>query len=275
MKLACVSPVVPGASLTQKAQLLRDCGYDGISVFLEWETWGKTLEHELLTLEKRTGVVPCEVVFSGPLYGHLMDRDEEISASAMKMYREAARLCGQLGAVTELEYSYGLVSELPMFHPYQRMSEKDWDRFLNVYRNVLEPVAGTDGRVLLEPINRYEAPYLNCVDHCVEVMEALGADNGGLLLDFFHLSIEEADIAASVQKAGPYIRHVHMADSNRLPPGYGHTDWHSALSAMRQAGYRGFCVLECAFHGEIRDLLRRTRRYLNQLERQIEEELGN
>jgi sugar phosphate isomerase/epimerase len=73
--------------------------------------------------------------------------------------------------------------------------------------------------------------------------------------DFFHMSIEEADIAASLRAAREYLVHVHLADSNRLQPGAGHTDFAGAFGALRDMSFDGYMVMECGIRGDPREVL--------------------
>ena len=95
-------------------------------------------------------------------------------------------------------------------------------------------------RLALEPINRYETSLINTVDEGLALIEQVAAPNFGLLLDTFHMNIEEPSIEESIRKAGPHIFHFHVADSNRWYPGAGHLDFESILSALVDTGYRGF-----------------------------------
>jgi len=72
------------------------------------------------------------------------------------------------------------------------------------------------------------------------LIEAVGADNFGLLLDTFHMNIEEPSIEESIRQAGNRIFHFHVADSNRWYPGAGHLDFRSILSTLKDIGYQGF-----------------------------------
>ena len=99
-------------------------------------------------------------------------------------------------------------------------------------------------RLALEPINRYETPLVNTVDQGLELIDRVGAGNLGLLLDTFHMNIEEPSIEASIRRAGDRIFHFHAADSNRWHPGAGHLDFHGALNALNEAGYGGFVSFE-------------------------------
>lgn len=98
--------------------------------------------------------------------------------------------------------------------------------------------------LVLEPINRYETNFINSVEEGLLLLEEIGADNFKLLLDTFHLNIEERDISQSIFKAGDKIGYIHFADSNRLAPGQGHINYVAVLKALMATGYRGFLTAE-------------------------------
>ena len=95
-------------------------------------------------------------------------------------------------------------------------------------------------RLALEPINRYETTLINTVAQGLGLIERVGHDNFGLLLDTFHMNIEEQDIQASIRQCGQHIFHFHVADSNRWYPGAGHLDFHSILKTLFGSGYPGW-----------------------------------
>lgn len=95
-------------------------------------------------------------------------------------------------------------------------------------------------RLALEPINRYETTLVNSVAQGMALIDRVGADNFGLLLDTFHMNIEEPDILQSISTCGDRIFHFHVADSNRWYPGAGHLDFSGILSRLQSTGYDGF-----------------------------------
>ena len=95
-------------------------------------------------------------------------------------------------------------------------------------------------RLALEPINRYETTLINNVEQGMDLIERVGADNFGLLLDTYHMNIEEPSIETSIRKCGKRIFHFHLADSNRWYPGAGHINFQSILTALKDTGYQGF-----------------------------------
>ncbi len=95
-------------------------------------------------------------------------------------------------------------------------------------------------RLALEPINRYETTLINTCTEGLELIRQVGAENFGLLLDTFHMNIEEPGIEAAITGCGEHIFHFHVADSNRWPPGAGHLDFSSILKALENTGYPGW-----------------------------------
>ncbi|MBN1660650.1 MAG: sugar phosphate isomerase/epimerase [Anaerolineae bacterium] len=95
-------------------------------------------------------------------------------------------------------------------------------------------------RLALEPICRYETTLINNVAQGLDLVARVGATNMGLLLDTFHMNIEEPVIEESIRAAGDRIFHFHVADSNRWHPGAGHLDFRSILDALYATGYQGY-----------------------------------
>ena len=81
---------------------------------------------------------------------------------------------------------------------------------------------------------------LNSVEEGLEFIDKVGAENLGMLLDTFHMNIEEPSIERSITLAGDKIFHFHYADSNRLYPGAGHLNFVSILDALYSTGYSGY-----------------------------------
>ncbi|MFH1538346.1 MAG: sugar phosphate isomerase/epimerase family protein, partial [bacterium] len=98
--------------------------------------------------------------------------------------------------------------------------------------------------LVVEPINRYETGFINRVDDCLALLDRLGRPACRVLLDTFHMNIEEPSIHDSIAKAGGRIGHVHVADSNRWYPGAGHLDFPEILRALKKTGYSGFLSAE-------------------------------
>ncbi len=125
-----------------------------------------------------------------------------------------------------------------------REGEESAANFLTAME-ILAAHAGSLGQTLLiEPLNRYETNNLTSVAKGVELVAGLKAKNVRLLLDLFHMNIEEQDMAGAIRLAGSHLGHVHLADSNRRAAGFGHTDFKPIFAALREVGYAGYLSAE-------------------------------
>ena len=130
----------------------------------------------------------------------------------------------------------------------QGRADKDRNETLALFREAIEelaPLAARKNQILLiEPLNRYETNLFNSVQQSLEFLSTLKAQNVRLLLDLFHMNIEEQNVAQSIRLAGPSIGHVHLADSNRRAAGFGHTDFRPIIWALRDVRYSGYLSAE-------------------------------
>jgi sugar phosphate isomerase/epimerase len=96
----------------------------------------------------------------------------------------------------------------------------------------------------VEPGNRYETDFLHTVAETLDFLADVNLPSVRLMLDTFHMNIEEVSIADAIRRAGPHLAHVHFADSNRRAPGWGHLDFYAVVEALREVGYSRAVGLE-------------------------------
>jgi sugar phosphate isomerase/epimerase len=101
----------------------------------------------------------------------------------------------------------------------------------------------------IEVLNRYESHLLNTAEEAVRFVEEVGAPNVGLLLDTYHMNIEEAGLGNAIRAAGGHLALFHAADSNRQAVGRGHTDFAGAMCTLKDIGYNGSIIVECTASG--------------------------
>ena len=101
-------------------------------------------------------------------------------------------------------------------------------------------------RIAVEAANRYELDFINTAAEGVAFIGALGHEAVGLLLDTFHMNIEESSWESAIGRAGAagVLWHVHIGDNNRQPPGRGMIDFRRVVAALAAAGYRGYLSAE-------------------------------
>lgn len=109
---------------------------------------------------------------------------------------------------------------------------------------VAEYAAGNGVRLALEPLNRFETSLINTVEQAIEVVDMVGSPALGLLLDTFHMNVEERDIPDSIRAAGGRVYHFHACANDRGAPGADHLDWDGIALALRDVGYGGAVAIE-------------------------------
>lgn len=119
--------------------------------------------------------------------------------------------------------------------------------------------------LLLEPINRYETNFINSAQDGLELIEGIGDLGVKLLLDTFHMNIEEVDPCSTIRTAGARLGYLHFADSNRLAPGQGHIDFPTLLQTLAEIGYGGFISAEILPFPDDATALAQTADYLRSL----------
>lgn len=96
----------------------------------------------------------------------------------------------------------------------------------------------------LEPLNRFETDIVCSVAQGIEVVDAVSSRALGLLLDTFHMNMEESSLPDAIRAAGSRIVHFQANENHRGFPGTGHVDWTQVMHALHQVAYRGPISLE-------------------------------
>ncbi len=115
-------------------------------------------------------------------------------------------------------------------------------------------VASAEGVTLaLEPLNRFETFMLNTVQDGVRLMNAVDQPSVGLLLDTFHMHIEEKSTPDAIRRAAMHIKHFHCSENDRGAVGSGQVDWTGTFQALADVQYSGWLVVE-SFNAVIPEL---------------------
>lgn len=99
-------------------------------------------------------------------------------------------------------------------------------------------------RLALEPLNRFETDIANTTRHGIDIVDAVGSPALGLLLDTFHMNMEDADLGDAIRAAGRRVVHFQANENHRGFVGTGHVDWRHVARALADIGYDGPITLE-------------------------------
>ena len=98
--------------------------------------------------------------------------------------------------------------------------------------------------LLVEPLNRYNTPFCSSAKDAFVIANKVNHDNFGLLLDTFHMNIEEDSFEDTILKSRKLLGHMHLADNNRKMPGYAHINFQSIMRSLFSIGYNGYASFE-------------------------------
>jgi sugar phosphate isomerase/epimerase len=189
----------------------------------------------------------------------LLDPDPGTRIAAVERDRERLELARQLGAMG--------VIEVPTFGPCrfdQGTDHRLEDDLLVEGLQKLAPEVGRTGvKILLEPLTRKETHYMNLQSHGARIIERVGAPGFALLSDFYHMQMEEDDVAGTLERFGEHTAYVHMADGEeRTEPGSLPFDYRPGFRALKSWGYSGWLTVESGATDRPEAALARAREYV-------------
>ena len=242
MKLSIVLSTQPAqfqaatfkGDLETNLHLIAALGYDGVELALRDPKLVDLEELERLT---RECILSVSAIGTGQAWGEeglsFTDPDHQVRRAAIERIKSHFPCAARFGAIIIVGLIRGIVK--PGVDPTRAM---DW--LVESLRECSAAARPHGIRLALEPINRYETTLINNAAQGLELIDRVGTDNFGLLLDTFHMNIEEPSIEVSIRQCGAHIFHFHVADSNRRYPGAGHLDFKSILNELFAVGYQGY-----------------------------------
>lgn len=225
--------------LATLAPKIRDWGFDLIELPVEQPgDWDPARTADLLA-SLGLGASVCAVMPPGR---DLLVDDPDVIAATQDYLRGCIDAAVTVGSQVVAGPIYAAVGR---FWPLtDREREAEIEKVVERLRPVAE-VAGERGvRLAIEPLNRFETSFLNTTEQALAVVERLGPPACGLLLDTFHMGIEEKDLAAAIRLAGNHLAHFHACGSDRGSPGADHLDWPAIADALEAIGYDGAICIE-------------------------------
>jgi len=137
----------------------------------------------------------------------------------------------------------------PLYAPVGRtghLADRAGDirRLVQNLRPVAEYAGEHDVRLGVEPRNRFETRLINTAEQAIDVVDQVDSPACGILLDTFHMNIEEKSPPDAIRAVGPRLVHFHACGTDRGAPGSDHTDWNAIAGALRDTQYDGAMVIE-------------------------------
>ncbi len=122
--------------------------------------------------------------------------------------------------------------------------KKQWETVVGHLRTLSEYAQGRGVKLAIEPLNRYETDFINTAEQAVKMIADVNHPALVILLDSYHMNIEEKDPAGAILLAGDKLGHFHACGCDRGAPGRDQINWPRIVAALKQIDYNGSVVIE-------------------------------
>lgn len=161
------------------------------------------------------------------------------------------KICNQLGAAFLAGPMYSAVGKARLVSKEQRKIE--WERAVVNLRKVCLIAHDMGLSIALEPLNRFESDLINTAEDVMKLIAEIDHPSAKVLLDAFHMNIEEPDIEKAILLAGEKLAHVQVSENYRGTPGTGQTRWDALRKGLQAIDYSGVVSIE-SFTPEVKEL---------------------
>jgi len=237
MKYGVCNWIFGAEDLASTAAFLAETGFDGV------ELEGGLRRYQADEVNKILGDHGLAVLSLTPEDVDLAHPEATIRREALDYYLRLLDFAAAVG--TPVVSCHGAVGRIRALADH----EEEYQYFITGVRHIAARAGELELRLAMEVLNRYESHLLNTATQALEFVKQVDSPHVGILLDAYHMNIEEADPAGAISDAGGRLFLFHAADSNRQAVGRGHTDFLALTRALRRVGYTGDVVLECTAAG--------------------------
>ena len=178
---------------------------------------------------------------------NLVTTDSRLRLAAQNYVKKCVTLCHDLGGKT---FNICLFSDEPLisdgnhkFLPVE-MKRKLISSLVRPLRELAEYASDYGIDLVIEPLNRYSTPICTSSEDAKYIVNQLNHENMGIMLDTFHMNIEEDSIYETILVTSSLLRHIHVSDNNRKMPGFAHIDFDEVVRALKKIKYSKFITFE-------------------------------
>jgi D-psicose/D-tagatose/L-ribulose 3-epimerase len=238
------------AELEKLAPRVAEMGFDWIEAPLE--SIGDLDHKRGADIVRRHGLGVSACAAMGP-DRDLIHPDVAIRKNGMAYLRQAIEATHALGGTNLVGPLYAAVGRTWQQTPAERARDLD---VLVKNLGELARYAGDYGVILcVEPLNRFETSFINLAEQAIEVVDRVDHPNCQVMLDTFHMNIEEKSLGNAIRAAGKRLRHVHACENDRGAPGSGNVTWNEVAQALKDIKYDGPVVIE-SFTSKVKSIAR-------------------
>ena len=224
--------------LAESFRALAELGYDGVE-FMTLNPSVLSVE-EIKRLEEAYGL-KVVLVCTGEIFGQLglsyTDPDAERRAEALRRTKEIIDFAAALNAKINIGRIRG---------QYRReLTKEETETYaVEAFRTIADYAAPKGVDIALESVTIMQTNFINTLAEAAAMVDRVDRSNFRLMMDVFHLNLEEKDLFAAIRRYSDYNIHVHLADNNRRYPGHCGLDFEKILRTFHETGYDGAFTTE-------------------------------
>ena len=227
---------------------IKSMGYDAVEIPVEYpeKINAKKVKEEL----ERNGLdaIVCGAFGSSR---DLTNDDPAVHENCFNYIIQCLDLCNEWNAKFLAGPMYSAVGKARMVSAEQRKIE--WERAVSNIHKVSKLAHERSLEIALEPLNRFESDLINTAEDVMRLIKDVNHPAAKVLLDGFHMAIEERDLEKAITSVGDKLIHVQVSENYRGTPGTGQTPWESFKRGLTKINYQGVVSIE-SFTPEIKEL---------------------
>lgn len=232
------------------APKVKGMGFDRIEIPLESLDDLDPVRGRAIIAANGLGVSTCAAM--GP-DRDLVHPDAAIQENGMAYIRGCIDATAGLGATNLVGPIYSAVGRTWQATPDERARDID---LLVKNLGTLARYAGDQGVVIcIEPLNRFETSLINLATQAIEVVDRVDHPSCKIMLDTFHMNVEEKSLGNAIRAVGPRLHHFHACENDRGAPGSGNVTWQDVKQGLADIGYDGPVVIE-SFTAKVKSIAR-------------------
>ena len=230
-----------GSEPLQFVQRAKKCGFDILEVNAPKVTRMSDSERDVL--KGAVADAGLKLTYSIGMKGDmdLVSEDPATRKQGVTFLQEVTRAMKYMGGTILAGINYSS-------WPRQLLPGEDkrilTDRAIEGVREAIKAAEDNDVIFCVEVVNRFEQFIMNTAGEGTAFAERVGSPNCKVLLDTFHMNIEEDSLRGSIIETGNWLGHFHLGETNRRPPGRGRIPWPEIFGALREVNYQGAVVME-------------------------------
>lgn len=233
---------LPAYPLDETIKRLARIGYDGVEIGA-WsphafpETTSKERRKEIGKVLEGEGIALSSML-PAPSGNNVASPVAEERRYAIEQYKQIADLCAEWHGPTLLY--------IPGWVVFGTTRKQAWEWSRDALVEIGQHCGQYGITAVIEPTS-YDSNLVDTADHAAEMMEEVNLDNVKLMFDTFHVLYRREVLTDYAYRMGKDLKHIHISEEHRMPPGQGRGDFPALMEALKEIGYSGYVTMETGF----------------------------